>query len=281
MTTTVPLGLAEQTEIRAYADFVTSAPSSVRESLGIARLDVGSASVISVREDPSRFFNRAGGFSAEQPVDVDAVARICEFYRENRVPVGSFMIAPSMLPADWPSIAEKFGLTEGNRFIKLGCDVETAVAGAHSSGAVGPGLRVGLVEPHQAREWAAVMMETFEFSAPGMTEIAEACVGKPQWQQYAVWEGTKIVAVGSIFVNGDCADMFGGATLADWRRRGAQSSLLAARVRAAQAAGCRWLVAEAVPEGPGEHNPSLHNMLGVGFERLYERTSWVWREQQA
>jgi len=276
MTTVVPLGLAEQTEIRAYADFVTGAPAPLRERLGIGSLDLGPVRAITVREDPSRFFNRAGGFDVDRPADAEAVDALVEFFRTQRVPSGAFMIAPSVLPPDWAAIAEKFGLTEGARFVKLGCAVEAAAAKVESLAPLDPLLRVGLVEQEHAREWAVAMMTTFGFIEPGMDEIAEACVGRPGWRQYAVWEAERIVAVGSIFVNGDCADMFGGATVAGWRRRGAQSALLAARVLAAQAAGCRWMVAEAVPEAPGEHNPSLHNMLGIGFERMYERVAWNW-----
>ena len=185
---------------------------------------------------------------------------------------------PPLLPPDWASTAAKLNLTEGFRFVKLGCSVETAAAAADGVAALGPGLRVGPVEPRHAREWSTVMMTTFGFTPPAMTDMAASCVGRPNWRQYAVWEGERIIAVGSIFVHGDCADMFGGATLPEARGRGAQSALLTARARAAQAAGCRWLVAETGAEGPGEHNTSLRNMLRVGFEPLYERVTWLWRE---
>ncbi|MFJ1805608.1 MULTISPECIES: hypothetical protein [unclassified Streptomyces] len=42
MTATVPPGLAELTEIMAYADFATGASTSVREALGLGSLHVGS-----------------------------------------------------------------------------------------------------------------------------------------------------------------------------------------------------------------------------------------------
>jgi GNAT superfamily N-acetyltransferase len=278
MRTTVPLGQAELTEIAAYVDFAAGAPAPVREVLGIGSLRVGSALALAIREDPSRFFNRAGGFSAAEPITADVVAHVCDFYREQGVPQGAFMIAPPLLPSDWASTAAKSRLTEGFRFVKLGCDVETAVAAADGVAALDPGLRAGPVEPGHAREWATVMMATFGFTTPAMTDMAASCVGRPSWRQYAVWEGERIIAVGSIFVHGDCADMFGGATLPEARGRGAQSALLTARARAAQAAGCRWLVAETGAEGPGEHNTSLRNMLRAGFEPLYERVTWLWRE---
>lgn len=277
MSTVVPIELAEQTEIRAYVDFVTGAPAPVWEALGIGSLRVGAALALTIREDPSRFFNKAGGFGADGPITEDVVAQVCEFYREQGVPQGAFMVAPPLLPQDWASIAAKRNLTEGGRLAKLGCEVDALVGSADGIAALDPDLRVGPVERHHAQEWATVMMTTFGFTAPFMIEMAAACVGRPNWRQYAVWEGERIIAVGSIFVNGDCADMFGGATLPQGRGRGAQSALLAARARAAQAAGCRWLVAETGAEAPGEHNSSLHNMLRAGFQPLYERVTWLWR----
>lgn len=61
MSTTVPTGLAEETEIKAYTDFVTGAPADVLSALGVGARQFGSARALAVREDPSRFFNRAGG----------------------------------------------------------------------------------------------------------------------------------------------------------------------------------------------------------------------------
>ena len=276
MTTTTPLELAERTEIGAYAGFTAGAPESVRDKLGISALRVGSVLALAIREDPSRFFNRAGGFGAHEPITVDLVAQVCDFYRESGVPLGMFMVAPSLFPPDWAVIAAKLKLTRGSSFVKLGCDVETALSGVDGVEALDAGLRVGLVEPHQAHEWATVMMTTLGFT-PAMIDMAASCVGRPNWRQYAVWEGERIVAVGSVHMHGGCADMFGGATLPEARGRGAQSALLTARARAAQAEGCRWLVAETGAEGAGAHNTSLHNMLRVGFEPLYERVTWLWR----
>jgi hypothetical protein len=277
MKSNLPFSLGEQTEIEAYADFVAAAPPSVREALGISSQRFGQALAVTIREDPGAFFDRAGGFG-EEPVTASLVARVCDFYREQGVPQGSFAISPASLPRDWPEIAAELNLSEGPCLVKLGCETETALATRDGIATLDPALRVGPVEPGQAREWATVMMTTFGFTEPpAMTDMAASCVGRPNWQQYAVWEDERIIATGSVFLRGECAHMFGGATLAEGRGRGAQSALLTARARAAQAAGCRWLVAETGAEDPGEHNTSLHNMLRTGFERLYERVTWVWR----
>jgi len=282
MTTTVPVGVGELAEIRAYCDFVGGAPAPVREELGIGvrgvgGSGVGSALAITASAEATNFFNRAGGFDAGRPIDEQVVAQVVDFFRARGVREGSFMVAPSLLPANWDSIAERFKLTEGTRFVKLGADVEVAARAAQAAKPLDPGLRVGRVEPDRAREWATVMMPTLGFATPAMVDVAQACVGRANWRQYAVCDGERIVGVGSVFVDGQCADMFGGATLGRWRGRGVQSALLAARVRGAREAGCRWIVAEAFAEGPGEHNSSLHNMMRAGFERLYDRVAWTWR----
>ncbi|RZU10358.1 hypothetical protein EV645_6820 [Kribbella rubisoli] len=269
---TVPVDLAEQTEIAAYVDFVAGAPSSLRETLGISSRRIGDVQALVLREDPSGFFNRAGGFATTESVTVDALSEVCDFFRSEGLSEGTFAIAPSLLPADWATTAAKLNLTQGGRYVKLGCEIKLDGPAPDS------GLRVGLVEPDQAQEFATVMMATFGFTTPAMVEMTAACVGRANWQQYAVWDGDdEIVAVGSIFVNGECADMFGGATVPGARGRGAQSALLTARLRGALAAGCRWMVAETGAEAPGEHNTSLHNLQRAGFDRLYDRVTWVWR----
>jgi GNAT superfamily N-acetyltransferase len=275
MTTTVPPGVAELTEIMAYTDFATSAPASVQESLGLATLHAGPIRALAIREDPSHFFNRAGGLGTEHPVTVDDLTQVGDFYRAQGVTQGSLMIAPHLLPPDWTTTASKLGLTEGSRFVKLGRDLEAAPA-IEGHPALDPGWRVGVVDAQQGHEWATVMQTTFGFTAPNMIEMAASFVGRANWRQYAIWEGERIVAVGSVFLNGECAHMFAGATAPDSRGRGAQSALLAVRLEAAAAAGCRWIVAETGAEGPGEHNPSLQNMLRAGFEPMYERTHWQW-----
>ncbi|MBV1941201.1 GNAT family N-acetyltransferase [Streptomyces sp. BV286] len=275
MTTTVPSDIAELTEITAYTDFATSAPPSVQETLGLGALHIGPAQALTIREDPSHFFNRAGGFGTDRPITIDDLTPVCDFYRQQGVAQGSIMLAPRSLPPGWAAIASKLGLTEDSRYTKLSRDIERMPATVGVP-VLEAGWRVGVVEDRQAHEWDTVMMTTFGFTSPDMIGMAASFVGKANWRQYAVWADKRIVAVGSVFLNGECAHMFAGATLPDARGRGAQSALLAARLHAAAAEGCRWIVAETAAENSGEHNPSLHNLLRAGFEPMYDRANWLW-----
>ena len=162
-------------------------------------------------------------------------------------------------------------MVEGATFVKLGYEVGRVLD------APADGPRVELVDPSRAGEGAAVMMSTYGMTDEGMVGLGAAAVGRPNWGNYAAYDGDRIIAIASLYVNGECGDMFGAATLPDARGRGAQSELLATRAHAAAADGCEWLVAETGAEQPGQHNSSLHNMLRAGFRPLYERTTWVWR----
>ncbi|MGW4490282.1 GNAT family N-acetyltransferase [Amycolatopsis sp. NPDC004368] len=276
----VPVGLAEQSEIAAYVDFMGGAPAELRSKLGIEIFQDGPVRALYVREDSSMFFNRAGGFGSDRgKITAESVERVRDFFREAGAAASSILVAPPLRPQNWAKTAAALGFTEGATYVKLGCEVETALLTLDGSSSLDPALRVGEVESAQAHEWAGVMMSTFGFDR-ALVDAAAACVGRPGWRQFAAWEEDRIVGVGSVFLHGECAQIFGGATVPGARRRGVQTALLTARAGAAGAAGCRWLVAETGAERPGEHNSSLHNMLRTGFEPLYERTSWIYRAER-
>lgn len=165
--------------------------------------------------------------------------------------------------------------------MKLVCSADDAVARADAAGRPADGLRVGPVAAEDADAWAGAMLRAFGMPEDGaLAGMVSAVVGAPDFRPFAAWDGAELVSTAVLHLYGGAGQFQAGATLPHARGRGGQSALLAARARAAQAAGCRWLVAETGAEGPGEHNASLHNMLRAGFEVAYERQNWVWRAER-
>jgi hypothetical protein len=66
-----------------------------------------------------------------------------------------------------------------------------------------------------------------------------------------------------------------GATRPEHRRRGAQSSLLAARIAAGLELGVEGFTTETGRPLPGEPGPSFANIQRAGFQIAYDRPNWA------
>jgi ribosomal protein S18 acetylase RimI-like enzyme len=94
---------------------------------------------------------------------------------------------------------------------------------------------------------------------------------------YGAWQGETLVAAASLFAANGVGTLAGAGTLPEYRGLGAQSALMARRMREAAALGCRLVTAETGTETPEKPNPSLHNMRRIGLTELYERRNWIWQ----
>jgi len=188
------------------------------------------------------------------------------------------MIAPQVLPPDWAALGERFGLADtGSAIVKLAGEARAVADQSKAASHLDRGLRVGPVPASRAGEWGQAMRMGFGRDDPRWAQQSAGLCGLPGWQLFAVYEDDDIVATGSLRIDGTVGHLFGGATLPPARNRGAQSALIAARAAAATEAGCAWVIAEAVAEKPGQHNPSLHNQLRAGLTARYQRQNWIWR----
>jgi len=107
--------------------------------------------------------------------------------------------------------------------------------------------------------------------APGFNST----MGRPGWRHYFAIDGTRPVAAAALYVEADIAWAGFAGTLPADRGRGAQSALLARRVRDAYDAGARWITCETTAESPARPNQSLRNMRRLGFEVTCERENYV------
>ena len=95
-------------------------------------------------------------------------------------------------------------------------------------------------------------------------------VGAPGWVQLVAFDGDEPVASGALYADGESGWIGVGATRAEWRGRGAQSALLAARIRLGLELGVRQFATE-TGETPGA---SYRNILRAGFDEAYLRPNW-------
>ena len=251
--------------------YALAAGAAGRDHLGIASARIGGGIATSVIRDDSGFWSKCLGLGVTQPVSASVIGEVVDFYRAHGRTAATFQIAPDLLPPDWEEIAAANGLTGSGHWVKLACDVGQYVPGTTE-------LRVAAVGPGEAGLACQVLAAGFGMSAEVVSALYLPSLASNDFQAFAAWDDARMVASAALRVMGETGQMYGAATLSQWRGRGAQSALLAARAEVARRAGCRWLVAETGLPELGAVNPSLDNMVRAGFEVLYQRRNWIWKD---
>jgi GNAT superfamily N-acetyltransferase len=263
--------LAERTEAVAMQRMMREQPPETVRLLGISAPDLADGVHTVVRRDPMwGYWNKALGF--REPVTEATVEEAATRARDEGVAAFSFQIQPRALPAEWPRITERFGLTEGTMFVKLFGPAEPREAPTD--------LRIDRLSAADAADFTRVLAAGFEFDE---TAEAHALFDSPQyfegdWAAYGAYDGDTLVAAARMLAvpETDAVALFGAATLPDGRGRGAQSALLAARIREARDRGVRYASAETWLESEANPNPSQHNMRRAGLTEVHTRPNWVW-----
>jgi ribosomal protein S18 acetylase RimI-like enzyme len=259
----------EVSEAAVLQSLLDGASDAVVARLGLAVARIGGAVVTSAADDPTRFWSKVLGLGVEQPVTEELVAEILAFYTAHGNARAAFQVAPALLPPDWDEICARHRLVQGATWYKVARDGRPADPAPTALG-------VTAIGPADADEAASVLAAGFGWDEDLMVGIYGHALRAGRVTGFVARDGGRAVAAGVLGVAGRAGEMYGAATLPDFRGRGAQSALLAARIDAAAARGCTTLYAETWVPGPDGHNPSLDNLLRAGFTIRYERPSWRW-----
>jgi len=133
------------------------------------------------------------------------------------------------------------------------------------------------------RKDAGVFASVFGGVTPvpsGQLEWIKASVGAPGFSHYLAFVGDRPVATGVVYINGNAAWMGWAGTLTHFRRRGAQTALIAARIKRAAELGARWIVCATMEPKPRRPSGSYRNLLKSGFREAYLRPIWIWEQER-
>jgi GNAT superfamily N-acetyltransferase len=218
--------------------------------------------------DPTgAFWSRALGLGWTQPITDEIVDQVWALNARHGIHQVWFQVSP-LAPGEWESVLEAHGFTPGHTWVKFIRDTSPPAE-------VYTRLQVRELGPADADEYARVYWRGFGMPNSTFEAWSRAQVGRPAWQTFGAFEGDVMVGCAALYLDGEMGGLMGAATLPEHRGKGAQSALMAARLRAAGRAGCRWVSTETGSETPENPNPSLHNMRRMGFVELYERRNWV------
>jgi GNAT superfamily N-acetyltransferase len=236
----------ESAELAAFLDMLRASPELAEVT------EIGGATCAVLRGLDSRMFNRVLQLTSPEPLD-----EIAAFYGET-----PWWVSDSHgLGAE----LEKRGFVRDYGWMKFARGVSPRQA--HSD------LHVVPVGPDGADDFARAVVGGFELperTAP----LAANLAGRPGWSCYVAYDGDVPAGAGALFVEDEVGWLGLGATLPEFRGRGAQSATLAARIEDARKRGCSTVVTETGELADNRPSASYRNILRAGFREAGVRANY-------
>ena len=258
---------AERAEASALMAFMRAASPQISGQLGGSLFTEAGVVAAFVPAADVLALNRVIGLGVQSAASETLIDRIIGAARAAGVRRLFVQLTPDAQPADITKWLEARGAVPHNRWVRLW-------RGVHEAPLPQATLKVTRVDKRHANAFGHVVRIAF-----GMPEAIEpwliSTVGKPGWSHYAVRNQTKVVGTAAMFSSNQVAWLGFAATLPDHRGAGAQSSLIAIRLRDADELGCRIAVTETMEETPERPSQSYRNMLRLGFHEAYRRQNYV------
>jgi GNAT superfamily N-acetyltransferase len=257
----------ERADAEAWASLLEAAPPAIARVLGLGVRRIGPAVAGCASGLDILMYNRVVALGLDAPAapaDLDAAL---EFYRRAGTARCMVQVSPAMQPAAATAWLEQRGFYPHNRWVKLWRD-------ASPPDVARTDLRLGPVGADRAAELAGIVIANMghpESLVPWLAGV----VGRPGWHCFGAFEDEALVATAALFAQEGVGWLGLASTRPSHRGRGAQSALIAHRIRAAARLGCSFLVAETAEDKPEKPNPSTHNLVRLGFQVAYLRPNWV------
>jgi hypothetical protein len=238
--------------------------AAIADTFGADAVRAGGV-VCAVRPDLDEvYINRVIGLGVTEPASDAVLDRIAEVFGSVR---HSIALAPCAQPADLPAMLRERGYEAGYAWVKFQRPAAPPLEAQTD-------LRVERIGRERSAEYVTVLAAGFDL-LPDAAAMLEHLPGRPGWGCYLAYAGELPVAAGAVFVSGDHAWLGQATTIAEHRRGGGQSALIAARIGEARAAGATVIVTETGETVEGRPANSYHNILRAGFEPAYVRPNYI------
>jgi hypothetical protein len=256
-------------EADAWAQLQLALPADLRARLGVQVRRHGRAASLLTPGSDAPAVNRTFGLGFERPLTAEQLDGIIADYVAAVTKRWMLLWCPSAMP----SSADQLIVARGGRAVTplLKMWRTTGAAVVATQPATCTVVEIGVDEAPTFEAMVAAPLGVPPELGPGI----RSTVGHRGWHYYLALDGTRPVAGAAMYVHGDGAWFGLGATAVADRGRGAQSALLARRLRDATALGCKWVSAETYPDTAERPNPSYRNMLRAGMQVLYRRANYL------
>lgn len=265
----MPAFASETIERAAMLDLHAAADAQDVESLGLECLDTGTALVSIARQLPATaiVINRVLGLGLEAPATRAEVEAIVAAYRDRDVAQYFVQLHPDAAPAELATWLRDAGLQADRGWQKFGRDPVEVEKPATD-------LSVREIGREHGAAFAQIVCSGFDLGDAAIPWLAKL-PGRDGWHVFMTFAADTPAGVGALFVR----DGFGwtdyGATAPEFRRRGSQGVVMAARLARALALGCRQVFTCTGVAVPGDPQHSYNNILKAGFTEAYVRANYA------
>lgn len=221
----------------------------------LALVDDGDLSICAAPDLPGPVFNQAGGLRL-LPHLLD---RVLDHFRRQAVSGWLPMHEPP-----WPGARPDFQLA----ILSAPVESRASDTGSRGDGSLPAGLAIGALRPDEWPAWSAVVSADGAGRIPADVtgSLAAHLLATRDVHVLAARAEDRVVGVGTLHVHGKVGLLRCGVVLAEWRGRGIQRALIAARIRLAAELGCDQVTSQARPDSVSERD------LGrLGLRRLVVR----------
>ncbi len=262
----------ERCEVAAWGDLYRAAPPTVVDACGLQISPILGGVLTAASAIDVLALNRVVGIGLDHAVDRRDIQRMVELFRSAGTRRFFVQISPDADGRETREALAAHGFRLHNRWVKLHRKSEPPPRTETR-------LRIECIGRAQAESFARVLTAGFDWPSSAGPWI-DATIGRPGWRHYLAYEDDIPVATGAIFVDDAWAWLDMASTLPEHRGKGAQSGLLARRIRDAAALGCTDLVVETAESRPGKPSASYRNVRRFGFEVAYLRANYLWEERR-
>jgi hypothetical protein len=263
--------IAEPIELRMNEAFWEVLPPSLAKKRQMKRYNVGGAQVSFTPRSTSLQRNRVIGLGVRERATEDMIDEIMGLFRAARVTRFSIHLSPCPQSEAIERWLQKRGFMLHHRYANL-----------FRNTAPPESIATDLTVKRIGRNYAAPFVEIFSqiFARPDdHRPWLVATLGHPGFSHFLAFDGDRPIATGLLYSKGNSAWMGWGATLTQYRRRGAHAALIAARVKHAAELGAKWVVCATLEPVPKRPSGSYRNLIKQGFEVGYLRPIWVWEKR--
>ena len=229
-------------------------------------VDVAGARCSVCASDPSILMNRVFGLGSRGLPTIGQLADLRRVYADAGIDT-YFLHLPYGHDPELPRRLAEAGFERYRGWMKFIRDVAPPAARTTD-------LEVRAINPDDASSFASIAVTVFGL-APESEPAVAALAAAPGWTAFVSFADSQPAGTGALFTAGKIGSLDWGATRPEYRRRGSQGGILAARLHAARAAGCDTVVTMTGEAVPGEPQQSYSNILRAGFAEAYLRENWI------